>query len=182
MTVTAKVKFIHIAPRKVRLVCDAIRGLNVVEAADQLKFMSKQAASVVLKALNSAIANAEHNRQLEKNNLYISKIMADEGPKFKRWQPRAFGRAYPVLKRSSHITIVLKEKIKGKEVRKAKEEEFEELKAKKTGKQNLFKKGKEKSVKPKTGFFQRYKEKKTKRKLQEGDLRKNMFFRRKGIS
>lgn len=97
------------SPRKTRLVVDAIRGLNVAKALEVLKFSGKRAAGPVAKLLNSAIANAEHNNDLEKNNLFIKEIKVDEGPVLKRWRARAFGRASGIKKRTSHITIVLAE-------------------------------------------------------------------------
>ncbi len=109
MQVTAKVRYIRLSPRKVRLVADVIRGLNVEAALDQLNFMNKRARLPVMKLLNSAIANAENNFELDKGNLYIKEIRVDEGPTLRRWRPRAFGRATPIRKRTSHISIVLAE-------------------------------------------------------------------------
>jgi large subunit ribosomal protein L22 len=109
MQVTAKARYIRMSPRKVRLVVDVIRGLDVVSALDQLNFMNKRARLPVMKLLNSAIANAENNFELDKNNLYIKEIRVDEGPTLRRWRPRAFGRAAPIRKRTSHISIVLAE-------------------------------------------------------------------------
>lgn len=107
MQVTAKLRYLRIAPRKVRLVADLIRGKKVEEAQKILNFTTKKSSSPILKLLKSAIANAKHNFQIEESNLFISKITIDEGPKFKRWIARARGRADEILKRSSHITIVL---------------------------------------------------------------------------
>lgn len=109
MEVKAKLRFLRIAPRKVRLVADLIRAKSALAAESQLSFMPKGSARPMLKLLNSAVANAENNFKLKKDNLYIKRIMVDEGPKLKRWRPRAFGRAAPILKRSSHITIILDE-------------------------------------------------------------------------
>lgn len=105
--ITAKLRHLRISPRKVRLVVDLIRGMDVVEAENQLKFLPKRAADPVLKLLKSAIANALNNYKAVKENLYISKITVDPGPTLKRWMPRAMGRATPKLKRTSHITIAL---------------------------------------------------------------------------
>lgn len=110
MQVTAKLKHFRMSARKIRLVADLIRGLDVEQAASQLKFLGKRAARPVLKLLNSAVANAENDFKLQKNNLYISAIMVDSGPTLKRWLPRAHGRATPIRKRTSHITIILDEK------------------------------------------------------------------------
>jgi len=107
--VVAKLRYLRIAPRKVRLVADLIRKKPVNEALVILDFTRKKAALPLKKLLNSAIANAKNNFQLDPSNLYISKITVDEGPKYKRWMPRARGRADLILKRTSHITLVLKE-------------------------------------------------------------------------
>jgi len=114
MEVIAKAKNIRMSPRKVRLVIDVIRGMDVTHALIQLRFLKKAAALPVLKLLNSAIANAEHNFQLEKENLIVKTITADGGPTIHRWTQKAFGRAAPIRKRTSHITILLGEKKGGK--------------------------------------------------------------------
>ncbi len=110
MEVQAKARFIRQSPRKVRLVIDVIRGLQVHQAQTQLRFMKKVAALPVLKLLNSAIANAEHNFQLSADSLFVKTITADGGPVLHRWTPKAFGRAAPIRKRMSHISIVLASK------------------------------------------------------------------------
>lgn len=107
MEVRAHLRHLRVAPRKVRLVVDLVRGLPVDRAIDQLTILPKGAALPVLKLLNSAIANAEHNFKLERKGLHIKSIVANEGPRLKRFRPRAFGRAAEILKRSSHITIIL---------------------------------------------------------------------------
>ena len=109
METSAKLKHLRIAPRKVRLVADLIRFKKCSTAIAMLKFTPKRATVPMLKLLNSAIANAKNNLGLDEKNLYISKITVDEGPKLKRWRPRAMGRAYPIQKKTSHINIVLKE-------------------------------------------------------------------------
>lgn len=109
MEVKAKLKNLRIAPRKVRLVADLIRGKKVTDAEKILKFTVKRASKSVLNLLNSAIANAKHNFGLEKENLYIKKIMVNEGQKFKKLFPRARGRADVIQRKSSHVTIVLDE-------------------------------------------------------------------------
>ena len=109
METSAKLKHLRIAPRKVRLVADLIRFKKCSVAIAILKFTPKRATVPMLKLLNSAIANAKNNLGLDEKNLYISKITVDEGPKLKRWRPRAMGRAYPIQKKTSHINIVLKE-------------------------------------------------------------------------
>lgn len=110
MDVNAKLRFLRISPTKVRLVVNAVRGLAIEEAEQQLQFMNKRPAEPVLKLLRSAIANAENNFKLKKDNLFIKKITVDDGPTLKRWRPRAYGRAGEIRKRSSHILLVLGEK------------------------------------------------------------------------
>lgn len=95
------------SPRKVRLVVNTIRGLSVAAAETQLNFLPKLAAQPVLKLLNSAIANAEHNFKLDKKDLYVKFIVADGGPTLKRFRPRAFGRAAPIRKRTTHVSLIL---------------------------------------------------------------------------
>lgn len=122
MQVTAKLSQLRIAPRKVRLVADSIRGLDVEIAQAQLANLNKVAARPLLKLLDSAIANATNNFKLAKSNLYISELRVDEGPTMKRYTPRAMGAASAINKRTSHINIVLSEKIASKEVEKEKSE------------------------------------------------------------
>jgi large subunit ribosomal protein L22 len=122
MEVKAKARYIRMSPKKVRLVIDVIRGMRAEEAMDQLRHMKKAASRPVLKLLESAVANAENNFNLERAGLVIKNIAADGGPIMYRYQPRAFGRSTPIRKRTSHISIVLegeppaaKEKPKKKE-------------------------------------------------------------------
>ena len=110
MKSTAKLKYLRIAPRKVRLVADLVRGKKVEDAAITLRYTFKKASDPVLRTLNSAIASAKDNFQLEESDLYISKITVDEGPKLKRWRARARGMAYEIQKKTSHITIELDSK------------------------------------------------------------------------
>ncbi|MBI5466881.1 MAG: 50S ribosomal protein L22 [Candidatus Kerfeldbacteria bacterium] len=109
MEVRAHLRYLRIAPRKVRLVINLIRGLSVDQATEQLTVLPKRSALPILKLLNSAIANAEHNFKLERKNLMVKSIIANEGPRLKRFQPRAFGRAAEILKRMTHVTIVLED-------------------------------------------------------------------------
>lgn len=109
MEVKAHLRYLRIAPRKVRLVADLIRGKTVKEAENILNFTTKRAALPLLKLLKSAIANAKHNFNLKEENLYISKILVNEGPRLKRVFPRARGRADIRQKKMSHVTIVLEE-------------------------------------------------------------------------
>lgn len=128
--ITAKLRYLRMSPRKARLAANFIKGMNVMEARTQLKFLPKRAAGPILRLLDSAVANAFHNFSLPKENLYISRITVEPGPSLKRWLPRAMGRATPILKRTSHITIILDEKIKGavkeKPVKKPKRKEISE--------------------------------------------------------
>lgn len=110
MEAKAHAKFIRIAPRKVQLVVDLIRGKQVGEAVAILRHTPKSASPVVEKSLNSAIANAEHNYSLDVNNLVISQAYVNQGPTMKRFRPRAMGRASRINKRTSHITLVVSEK------------------------------------------------------------------------
>lgn len=109
MEIKAKVKFIRMSPRKVRLVVDIVRGKNVEMALNQLQFANKLAAKPIAKLINSGIASAKHNYEIEEDNLYIKEIRVDEGPTLHRWMPKAFGRATPLRKRSSHINLILAE-------------------------------------------------------------------------
>ena len=104
---------VRIAPRKVRLVVDLIRGKQVGEAVAILRHTPKAASPVVEKVLKSAVANAEHNYDLDVNNLVVSEVFVDEGPTLKRFRPRAQGRASAINKRTSHITLVVSEQKEG---------------------------------------------------------------------
>jgi len=137
MEVVAKLKYLRIAPRKVRLVADLIRGKRIDKAQEILKFKNKKSTLPLLKLLNQAIANAKNNLQLETDNLYISKITVDEGPKYKRWRARAHGRVGEIQKKTSHITLVLggvlkEEKKKKKKTEAQKKEKPKEVKEEKT--------------------------------------------------
>ncbi|MCD6518657.1 MAG: 50S ribosomal protein L22 [Anaerolineae bacterium] len=110
LEVRAVAKYIRMSPRKVRLVADLVRGMDVNEALTLLRFTPKAAAKVVAKAIASAAANAEENYGLSTDDLYIAKITVDEGPTLKRGRAGARGRFKPILKRSSHITVVLAER------------------------------------------------------------------------
>lgn len=114
MKITSRIKNLHISPQKCRLVVDLVRGVDVEDASAQLKNLRKKAAEPILKLLNQAIASGEHNHDMERSNLYINKVFVDEGTVMKRWKPRAFGRANPIIKRTSHITLVLDERVAGK--------------------------------------------------------------------
>ncbi len=112
MPITAKLQYLHIAPRKVRLVADLIRRKKLEEAKTILNFTTKKASLPLLKLLKQAEANAQNNFQLDSSNLFISKITIDEGRKYKRWEPRARGQTYEIQKKTSHVKIVLDEIVK----------------------------------------------------------------------
>lgn len=107
MDVKATAKTVRYTPRKVRLVLDMIRGKSVEEALAILQFTPNHAADAVAKVVKSAAANASHNHQLDESNLKIKSCYADEGIVLKRYMPRAKGSASQILKRTSHITVVV---------------------------------------------------------------------------
>jgi ribosomal protein L22 len=105
--VQARARYVRTSARKARLVCDHIRGKDVVEARAILAYTPRAAAKPWLKLLESAVANAEHNHELVGDDLRIAAVHADEGPTLKRYRPRAMGRATRIRKRTSHLTITL---------------------------------------------------------------------------
>jgi len=109
MEVRAVTRYVRISPRKARLVTELIKGKPVEEALTLLRFVPKKAARLVDKTLRSALANAEQNPNIDVDTLYIKRIFVDGGPTMKRWRARAMGRATKILKRSSHITVILDE-------------------------------------------------------------------------
>ncbi|BCB01992.1 50S ribosomal protein L22 [Bacillus sp. KH172YL63] len=113
MQAKAVARTVRIAPRKVRLVVDLIRGKQVGEAVAILKHTPKAASPVIEKVLKSAIANAEHNYDMDINSLVVTEAYVNEGPTLKRFRPRAMGRASQINKRTSHITLVVSEKKEG---------------------------------------------------------------------
>ncbi|RNF38624.1 50S ribosomal protein L22 [Planococcus salinus] len=113
MQAKAVARTVRIAPRKVRLVVDLIRGKQIGEAVAILRHTPKAASIVVEKLLKSAAANAEHNYEMNLDNLVVSEVFVDEGPTLKRFRPRAMGRASAINKRTSHITLVVSEKKEG---------------------------------------------------------------------
>ena len=106
----ASAQYVRMSPRKVRIVCDIIRGKDTKQAIAILDATPRAAAEVIRKVLKSAVANAENNFGMNPDNLYISQIYADAGMIIKRYQPRAKGRGYRINKRTSHITVVVKDK------------------------------------------------------------------------
>ncbi len=105
--ISAKLKYLKIAPRKTRSVADIIRGLPAEEAKVQLMFSKRRAGVSLLKLLESAIANAKHNYQLDVSKLFVKEIRVDQGPKSKRWTPRARGSVNLIEKKSSHVELIL---------------------------------------------------------------------------
>jgi large subunit ribosomal protein L22 len=110
MEAKAIARYVRVSPRKARLVVDMIRGKSAGEAANILRFTPKGAAEVVAKVLDSAVANAEHNLKIKPETLFVSQAFVDEGPTLKRIRPRAMGRAFKIRKRTSHVTIVVKQR------------------------------------------------------------------------
>jgi large subunit ribosomal protein L22 len=107
MEIKSHAKFLRLSPRKARLVVDAIRGMNAQKALASLKIMPKKAAHEIYKVVKTAIANAEHNFGMKKDDLVIKTIVADQGPTFKRYKPRARGSADTMRRKMTHILVVL---------------------------------------------------------------------------
>lgn len=103
-------RYIRLSPRKVREVVDLIRGKDLQEALAILRYTPRRASAPIAKVVQSAAANAEHNYEMNKDSLYVAECYVDQGPIIKRFQPRAMGRADTLRRRTSHITVVLKEK------------------------------------------------------------------------
>ncbi len=110
MEARAQARYVRLAPRKARAVVDLIRNKDLDEALSILRYTPRGAAKEVEKVVRSAAANAENNMELDRGSLYIDRAYVDEGPTMKRVQPRARGRRFLILKRSSHITVVVKER------------------------------------------------------------------------
>lgn len=107
---SAHAKYVRISSRKVQIVVNLIRGKNVDDALAILKFTPKAASPVVEKLLNSAIANAVNNNEMDRSTLFVAEVYANPGPTLKRWIARSRGSASPILKRTSHISVVLDQK------------------------------------------------------------------------
>lgn len=138
MKAVARLRNIRIAPRKVRLVADLIRGKSVPQARTLLKFAIKRGALPISKMLHSAVTSAKSQFEVEDLNLFIAKITVDEGRKLKRWDPRSRGRAYPIQKKTSHITMVLDTERPVREKQKEKKEgTFAEMREGKREKQQF---------------------------------------------
>lgn len=109
METRAVAKYIRISPQKARLVADVVRGMDADKAITTLKFMPKKGARILRKVIESAVANAIQTEKVDTDTLYIKNILIDGGPMLKRFRPRAMGRATRILKRTSHITVVVDE-------------------------------------------------------------------------
>jgi len=140
--VNAKLRFLKMTPRKVRLVADLVRGKQVEEARQMLKVLNKRAGRPILKLIESAVANAKHNFSLVEDGLKIETITVDDGPTTKRWMSKAMGRATTVRQRSSHVKIVLAGEVDAK----AKKESETKIKKIKTVKGDINDVKKEKFV------------------------------------
>ena len=110
MEAKAIAKYVRTSPRKAGQICSLVRGKNVDEALAILKYMPQKSAGIIAKVVKSAAANAENNMNMDPKKLYVSEVYANQGPTLKRFMPRAQGRATGIRKRTSHITIVLREK------------------------------------------------------------------------
>lgn len=109
MEARAVARYVRISPRKARLVMDEIRGKKVEEALRLLGFSPKKGAFILKKLINSAVANAEANSEIDVDSLFVKRVFANEGPTMKRFRPRAMGRATRIRKRTSHLTVILDE-------------------------------------------------------------------------
>ena len=110
MEAKATLKYIRISPRKVGILCDLIRGKSIAQASANLALTPKAAAEPLAKLVKSAAANAENNHGMDPEKLYVAETYATPGPIIKRFMPRAQGRAYRINKRTSHVTVVVKER------------------------------------------------------------------------
>jgi len=181
MEIKASSKYLRISPKKLRQVVDLIRKkkLTIEETEAQLKFIRKRASEFILKTLHSAISNAKHNFGIDKKNLFIKNIIVNQGPTLKRWRAKAFGRAAPIRKRSSHLEIILETfkppERKQREAEKISEEHLSEKDIKEEPKKKV--EGYEKVKKSKRQIKQHLEKTKMKPK---GSLIKKVF-RRKAI-
>ncbi|HBB36601.1 MAG: 50S ribosomal protein L22, large subunit ribosomal protein L22 [Candidatus Moranbacteria bacterium GW2011_GWC1_45_18] len=183
MEIKAQLNNLRRSPRKIRLVAKMLSGLDVKEAENQLKFLIKGSTPNFEKLLKSAVSNAENNFGLSKDNLYVKNIAVNEGTKLKRWLPRAYGRASLILKRSSHIEMILAERVEGKdrkklekkhEIKDVKPEEIKERIEK--GKEEMKEEKKEKAKERETKEFI---DEKKKAEGKQGFLKR--VFRRKSM-
>lgn len=110
MEVRAVTKHLPISSQKLRLVCDQVRGMDADQALTVLKFMPQKGSDLVYKTLHSAVSNAVNNFELDRQDLYVHRIFADEGPSMKRYKAGARGRYKPRIKRTAHLTVILEER------------------------------------------------------------------------
>lgn len=110
MEARAIAKHVRVSSRKMKFVCNMVRGKSVEEALTILKFTPNKGAKILEKVVKSAAANAENNFDMNKDNLYVSEVYSNQGPTLKRFRPRSQGRAFKILKRTSHIGVVVKER------------------------------------------------------------------------
>lgn len=180
MEITVKLNHLRISPRKVRQAVNLVRGKKAIEAQTLLRFSSVRPAKSVLKLLNSAIASAKNDFQIESENLYISEIFANEGPKLKRFRPVSRGSAHPLWKRNSHVILTLSEitptQRKEKKAEMPKEKLVEPAKTEKTPEKTETAKEKEPQIKREKPKFDR---KRTTKQDSKGVL--NKIFRRKSM-
>lgn len=134
MEITAHARYMRMSPRRIRLVADAIRGLSVANAEQQLFGITRRATLPLKKLLASAVANAEQNFDCMRENLYVKTIIVNEAPMLKRFTPRAFGRATSIRKRSAHMTIVVAEREEGKRGGRARRDATRSERVRATGK------------------------------------------------
>ncbi|MCS7214070.1 MAG: 50S ribosomal protein L22 [Candidatus Calescibacterium sp.] len=107
----AVLRYARVSPKKVLMVVDSIKGKKALEALDMLKMVRKKAARFLEKVLRSAIANAEHNFKIPADQLFVKTVLIGRGPYIKRWKPSAYGRALPIRRKTTHITVLLERRI-----------------------------------------------------------------------
>jgi len=145
--VRASLRFLRMGPRKVRLITNFVNGMGVVEALNQLRVLQKSAKDPIIKILESAIANAKHNFNIEKESLFIKKFIVNQGPTLKRWKPKAYGRAGMIRKRTCHVELTLGSTVAGvakdKESAVSEKEELKVMSPEEIKKESKFDKGAE---------------------------------------
>ncbi|MFC1640593.1 50S ribosomal protein L22 [Patescibacteria group bacterium] len=181
MQFKASVKLVRQSPRKVRKIANLVRGLDVEEAAIQLRYLPQRSSVTLLKLVDSAAANALNNFEAARDNLFIKTLTVNEGPRLKRYQPRAHGRAYQILKRTSSIEIVLEEKEPTKKkVKKAPAQPDETISIADLAKKDAEKAEKDREDQNQPGGKKGAFSKDASPKAQQQDASKRTIFRRKG--
>ena len=178
MEITAKLNNLRIAPRKVRLVADLVRGKSAYEANELLGFCVKRGSLPLKKLLQSCVQNSKHNFQIENDNLFIKEIKVDEGVKLKRWHPMSRGRAGAIQKKTSHVTLILSDSVKGEEAKVPASLKDGQKQAKDESKKELLLK-KEKKGSEKVKSRQEFNVSKERKGSNKANLKK--VFRRKAI-